>query len=355
MALRSRKAESITPYVAGEQPQDRKYIKLNTNENPYPPSPKVAEVLHSFPTETLPLYPDPESNQLRAAIAQVKGVAPTNIFVGNGSDEVLALCFPAFFNPDDEPVAFFDVTYSFYPVFCNLYGIRYVEIPLLKDFSVDVDALCQTPCAGLVLTNPNAPTGRAMAQSDILRILQTHPDCVVIVDEAYIDFGGESMIPYIQQYKNLLVVQTFSKGYGLAGIRVGYAVGDPDLIESLNRIKNSFNSYPLDRIAQTICTAAVQDVTYYQSVHQAVMRTREQTANALRQLGFQVIPSHSNFLFVAHPHVPANTLYARLKEMGILVRYFPKPRIDNFLRITVGSDADMQTLIQQLTLLVKKY
>jgi histidinol-phosphate aminotransferase len=353
--LWSRKATAVTPYVPGEQPQDRRYIKLNTNENPYPPSPAVEAALRGFEPATLRLYPDPASHVLRAALSERHGLSPDRIFVGNGSDEILAFAFQAFFDPapegtapDPAAVVFFpDVTYTFYPVYAGLYGIPFRTVPLAEDFSVPVDAFL-APCGGVVLANPNAPTGRALRLVDLERIAAAHPDRVVVVDEAYVDFGCETSLPLLDRFDNVLVVQTMSKARSLAGLRLGYAFGSRALAEGLERIRDSFNSYTIDRLAQTLAVAALSDETWYERTRGEIVRTRERTARRLVKLGFDVVPSAANFLFAKPPKLGGAALYEALKERGILVRYFRKPRIDGFVRITVGTPEEMDALIVEV-------
>lgn len=337
----------LTPYVPGEQPKDQVYIKLNTNENPYPPSPRALQAIQDQIGETLKLYPDPESTMLRDKIAEVYGFTRDEVFVGNGSDEVLALAFKTYFSPE-KPVLFADITYSFYKVYIQFHDLNVKIIPLKDDFQLDVDAYCREESSGVVIASPNAPTGLEVPLADIERILQHHPDSVVLVDEAYIDFGGESAMPLVRRYPNLLVVQTLSKSRSLAGMRVGYAVGNPELIEGLNRVKNSFNSYPLDRLAQAAATAAIDDQAYFQETVEKVIRTREWVTEELRQIGFEVLPSKTNFVFAKLDGWAGGELQHKLKEQGVLVRHFSQPRIDEYLRITIGTDEEMKTLLNKL-------
>ena len=333
----------LTPYTPGEQPKERRFIKLNTNENPYPPAPGVLEAIRAEAGEALRLYPDPEAGALRRALSQAYGVGEEQIFVGNGSDEVLAFAFQAFFEEGAE-IVFPDITYSFYPVYAGLFGIRYRTVPLRQDFTVPVEALCGGN-DGVVLANPNAPTGIELPQPELRRILEANREVVVVVDEAYVDFGAQSALPLIREYPNLLVVQTCSKSRALAGLRVGFAFGDTNLIQALNCVKNSFNSYTLDRLALAGAAAAVEDRAYFDAQRAKVMDTRDRTAAALRELGFSVLPSRTNFLFITHPAVPAAALFAGLRERGILVRHFDQPRIDNYLRVTVGTDGEMEAFL----------
>ncbi len=342
------KIASLDPYVPGEQPQDKQYIKLNTNESPYSPSEKSLKAMMDQVSERLRLYPDPNCQSLKNALATSYGLAPEQVFVGNGSDEVLALAFMGYFTAG-KPLAFADITYSFYKVYAGLYGIEPKLIPLTDSFDIDVADYQDLDVSGVVITNPNAPTGKALPLADIERVLQANPDVVVLVDEAYVDFGAQSATQLVNQYPNLLVVQTLSKSRALAGIRVGYAFGHKDLIEGLERLKNSFNSYPIDRIALAGATAAVEDTEYLAEICEKTIATRETTVTALQALGFEVIPSATNFVFVSHADKAAKDIYLALKDQGILVRYFgEKPRIGNHLRITIGTDEEMSALIAAL-------
>ena len=338
----SDRIRSLTPYTPGEQPKDRKFIKLNTNENPYPPAPGVLEAIRASADAGLRLYPDPDVSLLRQALSKAYGVEEDQIFVGNGSDEVLAFAFQAFFSQDDE-IVFPDITYSFYPVYANLFGIRCRTVPLKEDFTVPVEQMQGSQ--GVVIANPNAPTGIELPQSELRQILEANRDVVVIVDEAYVDFGGESALPLIQEYPNLLVVQTCSKSRALAGLRVGFAFGDANLIQALNCVKNSFNSYTLDRLALVGAAAAVEDQAYFDAQRHKVMATRERTTEELQAMGFRVLPSKANFIFITHPTVPAQQLFAGLREKGVLVRYFNQPRIDNYLRVSIGTDQEMDAFL----------
>ena len=340
----------LTPYVPGEQPKIANLIKLNTNENPYPPSPKVrAAILAELGSDAarLRLYPDPNAEQLKAAVARLHGVSEQQVFVGNGSDEVLALVFQALLK-HEAPILFPDVTYSFYPVYCGLYGINYQTVPLAANFAINPAAYRGVPNGGIIFPNPNAPTGRLLAVEAIGDIARANPDSVVVVDEAYVDFGGESAIPLIAHHNNLLVVHTLSKSRSLAGLRVGFAVGHPDLIEALERVKNSFNSYPLDRLAIVGAVAALVDDAYFEQCCQAVIATRDRLVGDLIKLDFDIIPSAANFIFVRHPAADAAGLAAALRERGILVRHFKLPRIEQFLRISIGTDAECTALAAAL-------
>ncbi|CAM3708297.1 histidinol-phosphate transaminase [Bordetella sputigena] len=345
----------LSPYVPGEQPKLANLIKLNTNENPYGPSPKVLAALRAACDDALRLYPDPASDRLRQAIARHYGVALPQIFVGNGSDEVLAIVFQALLS-HDAPLRFPDITYSFYPVYCGLYGVRYQVIPLTEDFRIEVrDYL---PAAGqpqgpILFPNPNAPTGRALPLADIERIVAGNPDSVVVIDEAYVDFGAESAVSLVKRYDNVLVVQTLSKSRSLAGLRLGYAIGGAALIEGLERVKNSFNSYPVDRLAEAGGTAAIEDTEYFEFTRSAVIRTRDALTVSLRGLGFDVIPSAANFVLARHPAHDAAALAAALRQKGIIVRHFSHPRIVQYLRISIGTEQECDALVHALrTILV---
>lgn len=335
----------LHPYVPGEQPKEPNLVKLNTNECPYGPSPRVIAALSTEIGERLRLYPNPESDPLCEAIAQTYGVPRTHVFVGNGSDEVLAHAFHAFFQ-QSAPILFPDVTYSFYPTYCELYGIACQLIPLTERLEID-PARYLRPNGGIVFANPNAPTGRALALADVERMVRAS-DQVVLVDEAYVDFGGASAIPLVERYENLLIVQTFSKSRALAGLRVGFAIGQPHLIEALSRVKNSFNSYPLDRLASVGAIAALEDVAWFEANRDRVIESRGVLACALAELGFEVVPSATNFLFVRHSERDAGELAAALRARGVLVRHFKKPRIEQYLRITVGTPEQCQALVDAL-------
>ncbi|MDI9500291.1 MAG: histidinol-phosphate transaminase [Acetivibrionales bacterium] len=342
----SRLARGLVPYVPGEQPGDGDYIKLNTNENPYGPSPKVLEAIRRETGEKLRLYPDPTCDALVNAAAAKYGVKKDQVFTGNGSDEILAFSFMAFFDPD-RPIMFPDITYSFYPVYASLFGIDYVTVPVDSGFDIRPEQLMNSS-GGVVIANPNAPTGIALPLSAIRRILDGNPDTVVIVDEAYIDFGGQSAVSLIDEYPNLLVVHTFSKSRALAGMRIGLAFGDSGLIRALEKVKNSFNSYTLDRLALAAGVAALEDDEYYRVTVSKVKETREWFTAELRKRDFSVTDSSANFVFASHRSVRAEDLFRRLREKRILVRYFKKPKIDNHLRITIGTDEDMRTVIDVL-------
>jgi histidinol-phosphate aminotransferase len=340
----------LTPYVPGEQPRLANLVKLNTNENPYPPSPRVLAAIRAElgdDAARLRLYPDPNADLLKAAIARLHGVAPHQVFVGNGSDEVLAHIFMALLK-HDQPILFPDITYSFYPVYCGLYGVDHATVPLAADFSIAPADYCGRPNGGIIFPNPNAPTGRRLALDAIEQILRANPDSVVVVDEAYVDFGGDSAIRLVECHDNLLVVHTLSKSRSLAGLRVGYAIGHADLIEALERVKNSFNSYPLDRLAIVGAVAAIEDDDHFRQACAAVIATRETLSGELAALGFDVLPSAANFIFARHPQRDAAELARMLRERSIIVRHFKLPRIDQFLRITVGTDGDCRALTDAL-------
>jgi histidinol-phosphate aminotransferase len=336
----------LDPYVPGEQPQDQQYIKLNTNESPYPPSPAVAAALQAYDCDHLRRYPDPESSRLVEALADYQGVDAGQVFVGNGSDEVLAHAFQALLQKPSA-ILFPDISYSFYPVYCGLYRIDFETVPLDVEFRIRVDDY-RPGNGGIVIPNPNAPTGIALQLSAIRRLLDNNPDSTVIIDEAYVDFGAESATALIADYENLLVVQTFSKSRSLAGLRLGAAFGQAGLIEALQRVKNSFNSYPIDSLASACAVASIADEDYFQQCRQRVIASRERLAGALADLGFEVLPSSSNFLLASHAERSAESLYLELKSQGILVRYFNKPRIDNWLRISVGSETECDCLLEAL-------
>ncbi|WP_101103206.1 histidinol-phosphate transaminase [Macromonas bipunctata] len=340
----------LTPYVPGEQPKLDNLVKLNTNEHPYGPSPKALEAIRAATSDALRLYPDPNADALKAALAQRHGLQPNQIFVGNGSDEVLAHAFMALLK-HDQALWFPDITYSFYPVYCGLYQVPHRKVALTDTFEISVDDYLprgDERAGAIIFPNPNAPTGRLLTLAEVERIVAGNPDAVVLVDEAYVDFGGESAIALVDRYPNLLVVHTFSKSRSLAGLRVGFAAGHPDLIEALERVKNSFNSYPLDRLAMAGAVASVEDEAYFQDSCRKVMATREQLVADMAALGFEVLPSGANFIFARHPQHDGAALTAALRERAIIVRHFKQPRIDQFLRITIGTDAQCQALVQAL-------
>ena len=336
----------LTPYVPGEQPQVDKLVKLNTNESPYEPSPAVLSAIAAVTGDSLRLYPDPDSVALKQAFAQRNGLQPEQVFIGNGSDEVLAHVFQGLLK-HKLPLYFPDVSYSFYPVWCELYNIAHRDVPVAQDFSID-PATYPAANGGIIIPNPNAPTGVLLGLDEIRVLLQKSRDSVVVIDEAYIDFGGESAVRLIAEYDNLLVIQTLSKSRALAGLRVGVAMGSAALIEGLERVKNSFNSYPLDILAQRAALASLRDEEYFQQSCRRVIASRERLCREMTALGFEVLPSAANFVFVTHPRHPARELFSCLREWGIIVRYFDKPRIDNYLRISIGTDAQCDALLGAL-------
>ncbi|MDX3927540.1 MAG: histidinol-phosphate transaminase [Shinella sp.] len=337
---------TLKPYVAGEQPRIDNLVKLNTNENPYGPSPKVIAAIREAASDDLRRYPDPSALELRQAIAKRYGVEIGEVFVGNGSDEVLAHTFLALLK-HEKPLLYPDITYSFYPTYCRLFGIDAAEIPLRDDFTVDI-ADYRRPAGAIVLPNPNAPTGIGLPLSTIGALVAEHPDAVVVIDEAYVDFGGETAAPLVQKYENLLVVQTFSKSRSLAGLRVGFAIGQRPLIEALERVKDSFNSYPLGRPAQAGATAAIEDESWFEETRQRVIESRRRVTGALRQRGFEVLPSQANFVFARHPDHSGETLARNLRDHAVIVRHFARPRISDFLRISIGTAEECDRLIAAL-------
>ena len=341
--------QTLTPYVPGEQPQMQRLVKLNTNESPYGPSPKALEAISSQNNDDLRLYPDPEGVALKKAIAKLHGLNPNQVFLGNGSDEVLAHVFAGLLK-QSSPVSFPDITYSFYPVYCKLFGIDYQTIALGPDFEIDLTHY-KTPNGGIIFPNPNAPTGRSITRAEIQKLLARNSDSVLVVDEAYVDYGTESCIPLLQGAhcpENLLVVHTLSKSRALAGLRVGFAVGHPTLIEGLERIKNSFNSYPLGRLAQAGAIAAIEDQAHLETTSTKVIQTREKLVSQLSALGFETLPSTANFIFTRHPKHAGAMLYQALRDRGIIVRHFKSPRIEAFLRITIGTDEQSAELVSAL-------
>ncbi|MBP5655749.1 MAG: histidinol-phosphate transaminase [Clostridiales bacterium] len=351
----NKKINSIEPYVAGEQPAEGvRVIKLNTNENPYPPSPACQKALEGFDIASLRLYPNTDAMAIKEAAARAEGVAPENIFVGNGSDEVLALVWQTYWEKEydqDKAVLVPEISYSFYPVYSDFYSVRCRKVPLRDGFAIDAADYIGVPNCGIAIANPNAPTSRVMPLEDIEKILKANPDSVVMIDEAYQAFAEDyvSAVSLIGKYKNLIVVKTMSKAYSLAGLRVGYAIGDKELIEGLLRARDSFNSYPVDRLAQVIAAAALDDRSYYEETRKKIIATRKRIAEELKTLGFTMPESGANFLF-AKPPVPlkAETLYKNLKAKGILVRYFNKPLIGDYLRITIGTDDEMDEFIRNV-------
>ncbi|PWB57209.1 MAG: histidinol-phosphate transaminase [Nitrosomonadales bacterium] len=337
----------LTPYVPGEQPKLANLVKLNTNENPYGPSPRALEAMRAELGDSLRLYPDPNADRLKEAIAEYHGVKPAQVFVGNGSDEVLGHTFLALLK-HDAPLLFPDITYSFYPVYCGLYGVDYRTVPLSERFEIRVDDYMK-PNGGIIFPNPNAPTGCLLPLAEIERLLEANADSVVVVDEAYVDFGGESAVALVDRYPQLLVIHTLSKSRSLAGLRVGYAIGHPDLIAALTRVKDSFNSYPLDRLAIAGAAAAMEDRAYFDETCRKVVATRNRLAGGLEEQGFEVLPSAANFIFARHALHGGAELTAKLRERSIIVRHFKNPaRIAPFMRITVGTDEQCAALIAAL-------
>jgi histidinol-phosphate aminotransferase len=343
----SRLTHELKPYVPGEQPRMAELVKLNTNESPFGPSPRALQAIRGEATDGLRLYPDPQAITLRAALAAYHKVHPEQVFVGNGSDEVLAHAFTALLK-HDAPLLFPDITYSFYPVYCRLFGIAYETVPLDAAMQIRV-ADYQRPAGALILPNPNAPTGVALSRAEIATLLVQHPDAPIVIDEAYVDFGAETAIPLVASHPNLLVVQTMSKSRALAGLRVGYAIGDADLIEALTRVKDSFNSYPLGRPAQAGAIAALEDETWFQQSRARVIEGRERLNRGLLRLGFEVLPSAANFVFARHPAHEGGRLAAALRQRAVIVRHFAAPRTKDYLRITVGSDGQIDRLLSALS------
>ena len=340
--------KDLEPYSPGEQPQISNITKLNTNENPYGPSPAVIKAITEAADDRLRLYPPPESESLKQTIADNFNITASQVFVGNGSDEVLAHVFNGLLNHGDKgPLLFPDISYSFYPVFCQLYAIDYKKIPLEKDFSINVENY-QQPNGGIIFPNPNAPTGMLLGLEFIEQLLEKNTDSVVVVDEAYIDFGGQTAASLINQYENLLVVQTMSKSRSLAGMRVGYALGSQPLIEGLNRIKNSFNSYPLGHLQVAAAIAAFDDKAHFENSRQKVITERERVTSQLEAMNFEVLPSTANFVLARHNQKSAEDLAVMLRDQGIIVRHFSKPRIDQYLRVTIGTEDQNNLLIDNL-------
>lgn len=343
----------ITPYVPGEQPQQKNVIKLNTNENPYPPCDGVKKLLEGFDASNLRLYPDPDSSELVEAIAENCGVSPSQVFVGVGSDDVISMAFLTFFN-GKAPLLFPDVTYSFYDVWAELYRIPYKTIPLDENFRIcEKDYLVEN--GGIIFPNPNAPTGVFEPLETVEKIVSANPDSVVIIDEAYVDFGGQSCVKLTEKYENLLVVGTFSKSRSMAGMRIGFAVGSEKLIKCLNDVKFSVNSYTMNWLSQKCGVEAVKDREYFEKTVEKIISTRENSKKKLRELGFSFPDSKTNFIFASHKEVSAEIIFAELKKRSIYVRYWDKPRINNYLRITVGTDAQMEKLFEALEEILRVY
>lgn len=341
----------VVPYTPGEQPKDSNVIKLNTNENPYPPSPKIKAVLDNYDFGKMRLYPDPDSTPLVNAIAERYKLKPTQVFVGVGSDDVLSVAFLTFFN-SDKPLIFPDITYSFYDVWADVYKIPYRQIPLTEDFRIAPDDY-KTENGGVIFPNPNAPTGCQESLEMIEEIIKANQDSVVIIDEAYIDFGAESVLPLIDKYENLLVIQTFSKSRSMAGMRIGYAMGSEKLIKYMNDVKFSINSYTMTPLTQLCGAEAVKDAEYFRDTVEKIIAVREYSKEKLAQLGFIFTDSKSNFIFASHKTKPASEIFTALKERKIFVRYWNKPRINNYLRITVGTREEMDALFAALEEILK--
>ena len=340
------KVKNIKPYVPGEQPKDKKYIKLNTNESPYPPAPGVKKAISESDAGDLRLYPDPDVSELKKEIAAYYNLNEDQIFVGNGSDEVLAFSYMAFFNKNDN-IYYPDITYSFYTVYSDLFDLNENLIPLEKNYEINIKDYKNLD-GGIIIANPNAPTSIGLKLNDIEDIIKNNINNIVIIDEAYIDFGGESAYSLINRYDNLLVIQTFSKSRSLAGMRLGFALGNKELIEGLKRIKFSFNSYTINRMSIVSGIEAIKDKKYFEEMSKKIITTREKTAVELKKIGFEVLDSKANFLFIRHKNVSGSDLYQKLREEGVLVRYFNKKNIDDFIRVTIGTDNDMDIFIKKI-------
>ncbi|MEN8423439.1 histidinol-phosphate transaminase [Acinetobacter junii] len=353
MRFWSPEVRELEPYVPGEQPKIQNLLKLNTNENPYPPSPKVVDAVQAVlahQADALRLYPDPDATALKQAIAKQQNVDVSQVFVGNGSDEVLAHIFKAFFI-QQEPILYPDITYSFYPVYSQFFGVQTKQIPLNEKFEIDISDYEQEN-GGIIITNPNAPTSIALGLDKIEQVLKANPNRVIVIDEAYVDFGAKSAVELVSRYENLVVCQTTSKSRSLAGLRVGFAIGQAHLIAALEAVKNSFNSYPIDRFAIAAAVASFEDQDYFQEQCEKVIASREKLVANLTELGFNVLPSKANFIFATHSLHDAAQLAEKLREQGIIVRYFNKPRINQFLRITIGTDEQNQRLVDSLKMLI---
>lgn len=336
---------NIEPYVPGEQSKDKDIVKINANENPYPPSPKAIEVLKSFDTNKLRFYPSANSTKLKEAIAKYYKVDVSNVFVGNGSDDVLAVAFQSFFN-SEKPIAYPDLTYSFYPVWCSLFGIEYKNYPVGDDFRINPEDYKEEN-GGVVIPNPNAPTSLGEGLDFVEKILDYNQDSVVIIDEAYVDFGGTSSIPLINKYENLLVTGTFSKSRSLAGLRIGFAIGSKALIDVMEAVKNSYNSYTVDSLSIEMGAASIEDDEYFKSTCQKVIKTRERVTLELEKLGFDVLDSQTNFIFATHNEHNMKSLFEYLKTQKVFIRYFSLPRIENYVRITIGTNEEMDIFLKK--------
>ena len=335
----------VEPYVPGEQSKDKDIVKLNANENPYPPSPEVIKAINNFDCNTLKFYPDANAAEFKAAIAEFYNVKKENVFIGNGSDDVLALSFQSFFN-SEKPIAYPDITYSFYPVWCELFSIPYKNYPLGSDFRINADDY-KAENGGVVIPNPNAPTSLGEGREFIEKIMDYNKDCVVIIDEAYVDFGGYSSVELTKKYENLLVTGTFSKSRSLAGMRIGFAIGSEKLISELEAVKNSYNSYTVNSIAMAAGTAAIKDVDYFNKTVSMVIKTRERVKDELRSLGFEVLESQTNFLMAVHPEKDMKDYFEYLKTQKVFIRYFNKPVINKYVRITIGTDEEMDIFLEK--------
>ena len=349
----NKKYAGLEAYTPGEQPRERKYIKLNTNESPYPPSDGVITAVNSEAVKLLNLYPDPTCKVLKEKLAGLYGVGSENVFVSNGSDDILNFSFMAFCNDTDRPVRFPEISYGFYKVYAELYGVKYDAIPLKADFSIDVSDYLGNR-GNVVIANPNAPTGIALTVSEVEEIVKANPDFVVLIDEAYVDFGGESCLPLIEKYDNLLVVRTYSKSRSMAGARLGFAFGSAELIADLEKIKFSTNPYNINRLTLIAGESAVDDDEYYVENCKKVANTREYTTNKLVELGFECTPSKANFIFAKSDKIGGEELYLKLKERGILVRHFTNPKICEYNRITVGTPEDMETMLCEISSILEE-
>lgn len=345
---KSKLVKGITPYTAGEQLNDKKYVKLNTNENPYAPSEKVAEAIKNFDVDDLKLYPNANADTLRKAIATKENVEIENVFCGNGSDEVLALCYPAFFDKDGDGVCYGDISYSFYPVFADFFQIPKIEISVKDNFELDLDKMFSTKSQGVLIANPNAPTSIGIELEVLEKYIKANQNKIIIVDEAYMDFFKQSAVKLTKIYKNLLIVKTFSKSYSLAGIRCGYAIGDKELINALFCVKDCFNSYPIDRLCQKICSVAISDSEYYDKINNKIIKERERVSNELKNLDFIVLPSKANFIFAKSDKKSGRYIYESLKDKGVLVRHFNKAKISDYCRISIGTAEQNDILLKTL-------
>lgn len=336
----------IEPYVPGEQSKDKDIVKINANENPYPPSPKAIAALKNFNTDALRFYPQADATKLKEALAKYYGVKTENVFVGNGSDDVIALCFQAFFN-SELPIVYPDITYSFYPVWCRLLGIAYKTYPLDENFRINVEDYKEKN-GGVVIPNPNAPTSIGENLDFVKQLLDYNQDCVVMIDEAYVDFGGVSSIPLIHEYENLLITGTFSKSRSLAGMRIGFAIGSKTLISTLEAVKNSYNSYTVDSLSIEMGTASVEDDAYFKETIQKVIATRERVTKELKELGFEVLDSSANFIMATHKDIDIKEMFKYLKTKKVFIRYFDLPRINKYTRISIGTDKEMDIFLKEV-------